>query len=286
MKTILEIKNLVKYYGKNIGVSDVTMSINEGEIFGFIGPNGAGKSTTIRCIMRLINKAEGSIYFMGKKLNQLSYKENIDIGYLPSEVNLYQELTCKEILKFNDSFYSFDTIEKATFLAKRLKLDLSRKIKELSLGNLKKLGIILALAHSPKLIIMDEASSELDPLMKEEFYSILKEEKANGKTILFSSHNLAEVRKICDRVAIIKDGKIIKIATINELVSNSIYIIKIKTKEKLAASYNIIETNEEFTTFLYEGDINDLIKTLSKYDIEKILIEEPSLEDVFMHYYK
>ncbi len=286
MKNILEIKNLVKYYGKNIGVSDVTMSINEGEIFGFIGPNGAGKSTTIRCVMRLINKTEGTIHFMGKELKQLSYKDNIDIGYLPSEVNLYKEMTGKEILKFNDSFYSFDTIEKANFLATRLKVDLSRKIGELSLGNLKKIGIVLSLAHSPKLIIMDEASSELDPLMKEEFYSILKEEKANGKTILFSSHNLAEVRKICDRVAIIKDGKIIKIATINELISTSIYMIKIKTKDKLSNGYNIIETRDEFTTILYEGNINDLIKELSKHDIERILIEEPSLEDVFMHYYK
>lgn len=286
MQNILEIKNLVKHYGKNIGVSNVTMSVNEGEIFGFIGPNGSGKSTTIRCIMRLINKTKGSIHFMGKEIQQLSYKDNIDIGYLPSEVNLYKEMTGKEILKYNDSFYSFDTVKKANNLAKRLKVDLTRKIAELSLGNLKKIGIVLSLAHSPKLIIMDEASSELDPLMKEEFYEILKEEKANGKTILFSSHNLAEVRKICDRVAIIKEGEIIKIASINELISSDIYMIKIKTKNKLSNGYNVIAKTNEFTTILYEGNVNDLIKDLSKYDIERILIEEPSLEEVFMHYYQ
>lgn len=286
MKNILEIKNLVKYYGKTIGVNDVTMEIQEGEIFGFIGPNGAGKSTTIRCIMRLINKSSGIITFMNKELNPLSYKDNIDIGYLPSEINLYEEMTGKEILKFNDSFYTFDTIERANIISQRLKVDLSRKIKELSLGNLKKIGIVLSLAHSPKLIIMDEASSELDPLMKEEFYSILKEEKSKGKTILFSSHNLAEVRKICDRVAIIKDGKIIKIASINELISSSIYMIKIKTNQELSNGYNIIAKNDEFTTILYNGDINKVIKDLSNHKIERILIEEPSLEDVFMHYYK
>lgn len=286
MKNILEIKNLVKYYGKTVGVNDVTMEIQEGEIFGFIGPNGAGKSTTIRCIMRLINKSSGIITFMNKELNPLSYKDNIDIGYLPSEINLYEEMTGKEILKFNDSFYTFDTIERANTISQRLKVDLSRKIKELSLGNLKKIGIVLSLAHSPKLIIMDEASSELDPLMKEEFYSILKEEKSKGKTILFSSHNLAEVRKICDRVAIIKDGKIIKIASINELISSSIYMIKIKTNQELSNGYNIIAKNDEFTTILYNGDINKVIKDLSNHKIERILIEEPSLEDVFMHYYK
>ena len=286
MKNILEIKNLVKYYGKTIGVNDVTMEIQEGEIFGFIGPNGAGKSTTIRCIMRLINKSSGIITFMNKELNPLSYKDNIDIGYLPSEINLYEEMTGKEILKFNDSFYTFDTIERANIISQRLKVDLSRKIKELSLKNIKKIGIVLSLAHSPKLIIMDEASSELDPLMKEEFYSILKEEKSKGKTILFSSHNLAEVRKICDRVAIIKDGKIIKIASINELISSSIYMIKIKTNQELSNGYNIIAKNDEFTTILYNGDINKVIKDLSNHKIERILIEEPSLEDVFMHYYK
>ncbi|MDD5183045.1 MAG: ABC transporter ATP-binding protein [Bacilli bacterium] len=286
MKNILEIKNLVKYYGKTVGVNDVTMEIQEGEIFGFIGPNGAGKSTTIRCIMRLINKSSGIITFMNKELNPLSYKDNIDIGYLPSEINLYEEMTGKEILKFNDSFYTFDTIERANIISQRLKVDLSRKIKELSLGNLKKIGIVLSLAHSPKLIIMDEASSELDPLMKEEFYSILKEEKSKGKTILFSSHNLAEVRKICDRVAIIKDGKIIKIASINELISSSIYMIKIKTNQELSNGYNIIAKNDEFTTILYNGDINKVIKDLSNHKIQRILIEEPSLEDVFMHYYK
>lgn len=286
MQNFLEIKNLVKYYGKEVGISNVTMSINEGEIFGFIGPNGAGKSTTIRCIMRLINKTEGTINFMGKELDRLSFKENVDIGYLPSEINLYKEMTGKEIIKFNNSFYPFDTTKKAILLAGRLKVDLFKRIGDLSLGNLKKIGIILTLAHSPKLIIMDEASSELDPLMKEEFYAILKEEKENGKTILFSSHNLAEVRKICDRVAIIKDGKIIKVASINDLISNSIYMIKIKTKDELTNGYNIIPKTNEFTTFLYEGNINNLIEDLSKHNIERILIEEPSLEDVFMHYYK
>lgn len=124
MQKFLEIKNLVKYYGEEVGISNVTMSINEGEIFGFIGPNGAGKSTTIRCIMRLINKTEGTINFMGKELDRLSFKENVDIGYLPSEINLYKEMTGKEIIKFNDSFYPFDTTKKAILLAGRLKVDL------------------------------------------------------------------------------------------------------------------------------------------------------------------
>ncbi len=270
---MLKITNLKKYYGQARGTDDVSFSVKKGEIFGYIGPNGAGKSTTIRCIMNLINKDGGSIEFNGKELIKNDVKAYEQIGYLPSEPALYKELKVIDMLKYNDSFYKQDTMPKALALAKKLQLDTDKKIEELSLGNTKKVGIILSLMHDPKLVIMDEATSGLDPLMQEEVYKIILEEKAQGTTFLFSSHNLLEVKKLCDTVGIIKDGKIIKLAPTNNLTATEVYKVK------------YVENGKE-TSLIYKDDINILIKELSEKKLEKLLIEEPDLEEIFMHYYE
>ena len=284
---MLKIKKLKKYYKKIKGVENINLDIKKSEIFGFVGPNGSGKSTTIKCIMNLINKNSGEIFvddILDTK-NEVSLKESI--GYLPSEIHLYDDLTVKGMINYSLSFYKINHKENANRLVKRLKLDLNKKVEDLSLGNQKKLGIILALMHEPKLLILDEPTSGLDPLMQEEFYEILLEEKEKGTTIFFSSHILSEIRKICDRVAIIKEGKIVEVKDVDEITNTNFYNVTIKSKDinKIKKELNI-KNKDEILKFIYKENINDLLKLCSKYDVEKLLIEEPTIEEIFMHFYK
>ncbi len=287
---MLKIDKLTKYYGKIKGIENLSLELNEGEIFGFIGPNGAGKSTTIKCIMNLINKNSGDIYIDGKinSKDDLELKEII--GYLPSEISLYDDMTVKQILDYNAQFYKKDTSFKRKELVTKFQLDESKKIEQLSLGNLKKLGIVLALVHDPKLIILDEPTSGLDPIMQDVFYNILKEEREKGNTIFYSTHILSEIKKICDRVGIIKDGNLIKVETLKEMKNNNLVIVTIKSRKianiKTELKLKILEENEEEIKILYNDDINKLIKLLECYNLEKLLIEELSIEDMFIHYYK
>lgn len=287
---MLKIDKLTKYYGKIKGIENLSLELNEGEIFGFIGPNGAGKSTTIKCIMNLINKNSGDIYIDGKinSKDDLELKEII--GYLPSEISLYDDMTVKQILDYNAQFYKKDTSFKRKELVTKFQLDESKKIEQLSLGNLKKLGIVLALVHDPKLIILDEPTSGLDPIMQDVFYNILKEEREKGNTIFYSTHVLSEIKKICDRVGIIKDGNLIKVETLKEMKNNNLVIVTIKSRKianiKIELKFKILEETEEEIKILYNDDINKLIKLLECYNLEKLLIEELSIEDMFIHYYK
>ena len=290
MNNILEVKNLTKNYGKSRGVIDVNLEIEKGTIYGFIGPNGAGKSTTIKCIMNLINKNSGEVFVDGKlflkKNNELKNK----IGYLPSEIHLYDELKVKEMIKYSESFYKKDCSKRVSELVNKLDIDTNKKIEELSLGNLKKVGIVLALMHEPEIVIMDEASSGLDPLMQEAFYEILLEEKKKGTTIFFSSHILSEIKRICDKVAIIKEGKIINIDDMNNIEDSDVVRIKITSdyNNDIVKELKLSEDSIKNKTleFIYKDDINNLMKILSKYNIKKLLIEELDIEEIFIHYYK
>ena len=230
-KNILEIQNLTKYYGKIKGVENLSLKLEEGEIFGFIGPNGAGKSTTIRSIMNLINKTSGKILIENKEFNKDDIEIKEKVGYLPSEIHLYDDLTVKEMLDYHESFYKKDINKRRIELVKRLELDEKKKIEDLSLGNLKKLGIILAFMHEPKILILDEPTSGLDPIMQNVFYDLLKEEKAKGNTIFYSTHILNEVSKICDRVGIIKDGTLLKVETIKEIHNINLTFVTIESQE-------------------------------------------------------
>lgn len=284
---ILEIKNLTKYYGKILGVKDLSLTLYEGEIFGFIGPNGAGKSTTIRSIMNLINKTQGSILFNGKELEKDDIKSKELIGYLPSEIHLYDDLTVKEMLDYHESFYKKDCHKRRKELVKKFKLDESKKVEELSLGNLKKLGIVLSFMHEPKLLILDEPTSGLDPIMQQVFYELLKEEKNKGTTIFYSTHILSEISKICNRVGIIKEGNLLTVETMEEIEKKNLNFVTIKSNDIAKIITNLkldIKPNEENTIrFKNEISPDKLIKIVAKY---KILIEEATLEDIFMHYYK
>jgi len=289
-KTILEIQNLTKYYGKIKGVEDVSFKLEEGEIFGFIGPNGAGKSTTIRSIMNLINKTSGKVLIENKEFVKNDIEIKKKIGYLPSEIYLYDDLTVKEMLDYHEKFYDKDIHKRREALVEKLQLDEKKNIEDLSLGNLKKLGIILALMHEPKILILDEPTSGLDPIMQNIFYDILKEEKKKGTTIFYSTHILSEVSKICDRVGIIKDGKLIKIENMEELSKKNLTFVSITSNEikEIIKELNIDIISEDEKSVKFANNIphDELIKKLAKYKIDRILIEEATLEDMFLHYYK
>lgn len=287
--SILEIRNLTKYYGKVLGVKDLSLTLYEGEIFGFIGPNGAGKSTTIKSIMNLINKTKGSILFNGKELEKDDIKTKELIGYLPSEIHLYDDLTVKAMLDYHESFYKKNCHKRRTELVKKLKLDETKKIEELSLGNLKKLGIVLSFMHEPKLIILDEPTSGLDPIMQQVFYKLLLEEKKKGTTIFYSTHILSEISKVCDRIGIIKEGNLLTIETMKEMQNKNLNFVTIKSNDitKIISDLKLdIKSNKEnIIKFKSEIPADKLIKVIAKYKIDQILIEEPTLEDIFLHYY-
>lgn len=289
-KNILEIKGLTKYYGNILGVKDLSLTLNKGEIFGFIGPNGAGKSTTIRSIMNLINKNEGTILINGKEFVKDDISLKKIIGYLPSEIHLYDDLTVKEMLDYHESFYSKNIHKRRMELVNRLKLDEKKKIEDLSLGNLKKLGIVLAFMHEPQLLILDEPTSGLDPIMQQVFYELLLEEKAKGTTIFYSTHVLSEISKICDRVGIIKDGTLLKIETMEEMRHKNLTFVTIESNDihKIIKDFNLDVDIKDSKIVRFKNELSAdlLIKKLTKYQIDRILIEEASLEDIFLHYYK
>lgn len=288
-KCILEIKNLTKYYGKVLGVKDLSLKLNESEIFGFIGPNGAGKSTTIRAIMNLINKTDGTVLINGHEFNKDDTSLKELVGYLPSEIHLYEDLTVKEMLDYHESFYKKNIHKRREELVKRLKLDETKKIEDLSLGNAKKLGILLAFVHEPKLLILDEPTSGLDPIMQQVFYKLLQEEKEKGTTIFYSTHILSEISKICDRVGIIKDGKLLKVETVEEMQKKSLTLVTIESKEneKIINDLKLEVTYKDSNVIKFKNQLSSdsLVKSLAKYKIDKILIEEATLEDIFLHYY-
>ena len=287
---VLEVKHLKKYYGKIRGIEDVSIQLNKGEIFGFIGPNGSGKSTTIRTIMHLINKTSGTIKIDGKEFDKDDIVLKEEIGYLPSEIFLYEDLTVKEMLDFHESFYKRDIHARRKELVQLLKLDESKKIEDLSLGNAKKLGIILAFMHEPKILILDEPTSGLDPIMQQVFYQLLLEEKKKGTTILYSTHILSEVSKICDRIGMIKEGRIIKEERIEDMEKNSLTYLTIDSEEieKIKKTLNLKVIMEQGTTIKFVNHLtpNEMMNLLSPFKINKLLVEEVTIEDLFLEYYK
>lgn len=289
---IIEIKNLSKFYGKARGIQNVSLSVEEGEIFGFIGPNGAGKSTTIRILLSLIYPTSGSATIFGKDCVRFAPEISKEVGYLPSEVFYYEKMRVLDLLKYSASFYKKDCGKRIYELAEIMDLDLKRRIDDLSFGNKKKVGIVQALLHEPKLIILDEPTSGLDPLMQQKFFDLLQNENKKGATILLSSHILSEVQKLCSRVAIIKEGNVVKLEKISTLTEETYKKFKVATKNEIVKEYfNIqgvsnLEKEDGLISFLFKGNINLILKKISEIDISNVWIEEPSLEEIFLHYYE
>ncbi|MCA1062602.1 ABC transporter ATP-binding protein [Rossellomorea aquimaris] len=289
---VIEINGLTKMYGKSRGITDIHFHVKEGEIFGFIGPNGAGKSTTIRTLLSLIHPTSGSAKIFGKDCIEFAPEIAKEVGYLPSEVFYYDNMKVMDLLKYSASFYKKDCMKRIKELAEMLNLDLTKKIDDLSLGNKKKVGIIQGLLHEPKLIILDEPTSGLDPLMQQKFFELLRAENKKGATILFSSHILGEVQRLCDRVAIIKEGKIVQVEKISTLKENNHKKFKLEVRSDVERSYfelegvSKLDVEDRHVSFLFRGDINTVMKRIAEIELSNLWIEEPDLEEIFMHYYE
>lgn len=284
---VIETKGLTKYYGKSRGIIDLNLSVAEGEFFGFIGPNGAGKSTTIRTLLGLIKKSGGSAEIFGRNIETNKKEILAEVGYLPSEAVFYSGMRVKDVIKLSADLRKKDCKKEAKVLCERLGLDTEKKVEELSFGNRKKVAIVCALQHKPRLCVLDEPTGGLDPLMQREFFTILKERNAEGATIFLSSHILSEIQRNCTRAAIVREGKLIACDSVEALSKTSAKRIHIEGNADITALKNVrdIQKTDNGTSFLYSGDINEFLQYISKYSIDDLSISEPDLEEIFMHYY-
>ena len=289
--SVIEVANLTKFYGKARGIVDVSFNEEEGEIFGFIGPNGAGKSTTIRLLLSLIHPTSGSARVFGKDVVVHGPEIRRDIGYLPSEVYYYEGMKVIDLLKYSASFYDRDCTQRIRELSETMELEMHRRISDLSYGNKKKVGIVQGLLHSPKLLFLDEPTAGLDPLMQRRFFDLIREENARGVTVFFSSHILGEVQRLCTRVGIIREGKIVEISDIRTLQQNNYKKVRVTAAGLKAASFDLagatnVQAENGTVHFFFKGDINTVLQRLNGVRVEDVTIEEPTLEEIFMHYYE
>lgn len=272
MKAI-EINNLTKSYGKNRGVIQLNLDVEEGDIFGYLGPNGAGKSTTIRCLLGLSHFEEGQVRVLGYDVKTQTKEILENVGYMPSEAQFYPSMKVKDVIRYAADMRNRDCQKEAEILCERLQIDREKKIEELSLGNRKKVSIVCAMQHQPKLFIFDEPTSGLDPLMQAEFFKLIMEYNQKGTTCFLSSHVLSEIKKYCNHAAIIREGKLIRVDTVANLTKTNakrIHMVKDGVEEE----------------FVYRGNINELLQDLSAHDISDLVIEEPELDEIFMHFYE
>ena len=288
---IIDVNHLTKYYGKSRGIVDVSFNVEEGEIFGFIGPNGAGKSTTIRLFLSLIYPTKGDAKIFGKDCIKFGPEIRQEIGYLPSEVFYYEGMKVLDLLKYSASFYKKDCTKRLYELAELMELDLKRRIDDLSYGNKKKVGIVQGLLHQPKLIVLDEPTAGLDPLMQHKFFNLIREESKRGATVFFSSHILGEVQRMCNRVAIIKEGSVINIQDIKTLQKDNYKKIRVTAdgmdeKQFKVDGVSKLEKMNSSISFFYKGDINAITRLVSSKNIADLTIEDLTLEEIFIHYYE
>jgi len=287
---VIEIKNLTKMYGNIVGVKDLNLTVYKGEIMGFLGPNGAGKTTTIRSCLALLAKTAGEITIFGLDSHRDAVAIRKRTGYLPGDFGLIPSVKVSSYLKYLLSLRECDSTKKMVSLAERLELDLDRKTHELSKGNKLKVGIIQALMADQDLIIMDEPSG-LDPLVQQEFYRILREEKKQGKTIFMSSHNLAEVESVCERVAIIRKGQLVVVEDIQVLREKTGKVLEVEFSDpvtidefKLKGVSEIQQDNGRFILTIHEN-LDGVIGAVSNHRILNMSLKTYSLEQLFLKYY-
>ena len=283
----IKTNSLTKYYGRSRGITDMNLTVEGGDFFGFSGPNGAGKSTTIRILLGLIAPTDGSAQILGR--DSIRQREEIlsHVGYMPSEASFYRNMRVKDVIKLSADLRGRNCRAEAANLCDRLELDVSKKIRELSLGNRKKVSIVCALQHEPEVCILDEPTSGLDPLMQREFYAILEERNAKGATIFVSSHILSEIQRNCRHAAIIREGRLLVSDTTESLGHTDTRRVRLSGVGVLPELTQVkdIQTDGDSISFLYGGDLNILLRTLSELPLTDISITEPDLEEIFMHYY-
>ena len=288
---VIEIRQLTKDYGNNRGIFDVSLSVKKGEVFGFLGPNGAGKSTTIRHLMGFIQADQGSCQINGLDCLRDHARIQQALGYLPGEIAFMDDMTGLEFIKFMAKMKGMTDLTKAYELMERFELNPQGKIKKMSKGMKQKIGIICAFMHDPELLILDEPSSGLDPLMQNRFIELVLEEKQRGKTIFMSSHIFEEIERTCDRTAMIKDGRLISIEELQTLKASKhkTYQITFATQELVEQfmdeGFECKQVESNVIKVVPRNNLNYLLATLSRYDIVDLDITKPTLEELFLHFY-
>ncbi|MFN3691508.1 MAG: ABC transporter ATP-binding protein [Fervidobacterium sp.] len=309
-EVLLNVVNLTKYYGRKLGIANVNLSVSSGEIIGFVGPNGAGKTTTMRTIMGFLKPSSGEVFLFGQKVTQKNLNSLIkNVGYVPGEVNYYGDITVSKILEFYSGFYKNFDGSYCEYLCKEFDLQLSKKFEELSLGNKKKVSIIQALAHKPKLLILDEPTNSLDPFVQRKLYRILRTLKEEGVGVFFSSHILSEVENLCDKVIFLKEGKILEPEFFDRYTKKIIFLLKPELRFEESGIYKLLKDIKRETedmggkvveifsdnstiTIYFKGNANALVQFLKKIpnqmlmEVEELSIETISLEDIFENLYK
>lgn len=289
---IIQTENLTKYYGEARGIIDVNLSVTEGEVFGFLGPNGAGKSTTIRTLLDLIRPTRGRASIFGLDSHQDALEIHRRTGMLPGDLALYPRLTGTQNLHYLANLRGGVDWAFVEELAERLDSDLSRKVKNYSSGNRQKIGLIQALMHKPELLILDEPTSGLDPLIQQEFYKLVKEAQANGQTVFLSSHVLPEVERVCDRVGIIREGRLVTVEKVVEMKDKALRRMEIVFDGDVPAAafrdipgVRDVETHNNHLTCTIVGVMDRLVKAAAQYTVVTMTSREPNLEEIFLTYY-
>ncbi|NIO28558.1 MAG: ATP-binding cassette domain-containing protein [Candidatus Latescibacteria bacterium] len=289
---VISVEQLTKYFGRTVGIEQISFDVRKGEIFGFLGLNGAGKTTTIRLLLDLLRPTNGRAVIFGLAVLKHSYEIRRRCGYLPGNFTGYGHMTGSDFLSLAaDIRGTVPPLQHGLLNRFEISEDtLMQKIKHLSHGTRQKLGIIQAFFHKPELIILDEPTIGLDPLMQEKFYALLRDSKKEGCTIFFSSHNLAEVEKVCERVAIIRDGELVALETLDGLKQKRYRRLFISLRERVdhleLPGAELLKHKDLDYEFLVKGDMNDLIRRLSHLPLENVIFPEPDLEEVFMAYYR
>ena len=279
--------SLTKYYGKSRGITDMNLTVAQGDFFGFIGPNGAGKSTTIRTLLGLIAPSDGNAQILGMDIGRQKGEILSRVGYMPSEASFYRSMRVGDIIKFSAELRRRDCGAEAKNLCERLELDVNKKIRELSLGNRKKVSIVCALQHMPELCILDEPTSGLDPLMQREFYEILEERNKGGATVFVSSHVLSEVQRYCRHAAVIREGRLLASDSTERLGHTDAKRVRLRGAKLPPdlAYVKDVQTEGDSVSFLYGGNLKELLNVLAGMSLTDVSITEPDLEEIFMHYY-
>lgn len=300
--TVISTNQLSKTYRSRgqkhtLALDNLSLNVQQGEIFGFLGPNGAGKTTTIRLLLDLIRPTNGGAIIFGMDVRENSIEIHKQVGFLPGELSLWQNRTAKQVLHYIASVRGGVTaqMKEATMLADRLKFDLSKKVRDYSTGNKRKLGLIIALMHNPKLLILDEPTSGLDPLMQQTFNQMMNELKAEGRTVFLSSHVLSEVQAICDRVGILRDGQLKAVEDVEKLTHVEFRNVTVTLRDavpkgwlpelqKIDGVSDIHVDNNKLHLKLF-GDFDPLLRTISGGYIKDLRLQDPTLEDIFLAFY-
>ncbi|MBN1289285.1 MAG: ABC transporter ATP-binding protein [Actinobacteria bacterium] len=283
-------ESLTKHYGETVGVEGLDLVVEEGEIYGFLGPNGAGKTTTLRLLLGLIEPTGGKGEILGHNIWTGTVEVKKKVGYLPGDASLYKEMTGEAHIRFLSKFNGCDE-KNGHELATRLELDLEKRVEDCSRGMKQKLALILALMKKPPVLIMDEPTNALDPLTQHLLYELLREYRDEGTTVLFSSHNLPEVERICSRVGIIRDGHLSRVEKIEDLGAKRIRNVEVVFEGQVPAGLESIpgvsdvEINDDRVQLKLKGNINPLIKKIAEYDVVDMSFTHASLEDVFLEFY-